>query len=92
VKRYAAAVISRRLPRGLCADGDGDPHRSDGCAARLLHRTRFFRILLWHLAELAEFPAMWRKTFSIYKMIDKIAAKYGREVFETPIGSNTSAS
>jgi len=26
------------------------------------------------------------KTFSSTKMIDKIAAKYGREVFETPIG------
>ena len=50
------------------------------------HRTRFFRILLWHLAGTRKLPGEVVKTFSTTKLIDKIGAKFGRKVWEAPVG------
>jgi phosphomannomutase len=47
---------------------------------------QIFSILLWHLAGTRSIPGDVAKTFSSTKMLDKIAAKYGRKIFETPIG------
>jgi len=47
---------------------------------------QIFSILLWHLAGTRGIPGDVAKTFSSTKMIDKIAAKFGRKVFETPVG------
>ena len=47
---------------------------------------QIFSILLWHLAGTRKLEGAVAKTFSTTKMIDKIAAKFGRQVWETPIG------
>jgi phosphomannomutase len=47
---------------------------------------QIFSILLWHLAGTRGISGDVAKTFSSTKMIDKVAAKFGRQVFETPIG------
>jgi phosphomannomutase len=47
---------------------------------------QIFSILLWHLAGTRGIPGDVAKTFSSTKMLDKIAEKFGRKVFETPIG------
>ena len=47
---------------------------------------QIFAILLWHLAGTRKLSGDVAKTFSSTKMIDKIAAKLGRTVWETPIG------
>ena len=47
---------------------------------------QIFSILLWHLAGTRKLAGDVAKTFSTTKMIDKIAAKFGRKVCETPIG------
>ena len=47
---------------------------------------QIFSILLWHLAGTRNLEGAVAKTFSTTKMIDKIAAKFGRKVWETPIG------
>ena len=47
---------------------------------------QIFSILLWHLAGTRKLTGDVAKTFSTTKMIDKIAAKFGRKVWETPIG------
>jgi phosphomannomutase len=47
---------------------------------------QIFSILLWHLAGTRGIPGDVAKTFSSTKMLDKIAAKFGRKIFETPIG------
>ena len=50
------------------------------------HPHQIFSILLWHLAGTRKLAGEVVKTFSTTKMIDKIAAKFGRQVWETPIG------
>src|SRR6202007_1222922 len=47
---------------------------------------QIFSILLWHLAGTRKLMGDVAKTFSTTKMIDKIAAQFGRKVWETPIG------
>ena len=47
---------------------------------------QIFSLLLWHLAGTRKLTGDVAKTFSTTKMIDKIAAKFGRKVWETPIG------
>jgi phosphomannomutase len=43
-------------------------------------------ILLWHLAGTRKIPGEVAKTFSVTKLMDKLAAKLGRKLHETPVG------
>jgi phosphomannomutase len=47
---------------------------------------QIFSILFWHLAGTRQLDGDVAKTFSTTKMIDKIAAKFSRQIWETPIG------
>jgi phosphomannomutase len=86
VQALRLAVISGGYHAGLCADGDGDRIGAVDRDGTFITPHQIFSILLWHLAGTRQLPGDVAKTFSSTKMIDKIAAKFGREVFETPIG------
>jgi phosphomannomutase len=43
-------------------------------------------MLVWHLVGTRNLPGEIAKTFSVTKLIDKLAAKYGRKLHEVPIG------
>jgi phosphomannomutase len=47
---------------------------------------QIFAILLWHLADTRKLNGDVVKSFSTTKMIDKIAKKFGRRIWETPVG------
>jgi phosphomannomutase len=47
---------------------------------------QIFALLVWHLAGMRELPGDVAKTFSVTKLIDKLAAKLGRKLHEVPIG------
>src|SRR6266852_2562225 len=60
-------------------------------AARGEHGTfinphQILALLVWHLAGTRNLPGDIAKTFSVTKLIDKLAAKFGRKLHETPIG------
>src|ERR1700680_2053620 len=86
VEALRRAVISGRYDAGLCADGDGDRIGAMDRDGAFITPHQIFSILLWHLAGTRNISGDVAKTFSSTKMIDKIAAKFGRKVFETPIG------
>jgi phosphomannomutase len=86
VEALRRAVLSGGYHAGLCADGDGDRIGAMDRDGTFITPHQIFSILLWHLAGTRGIPGDVAKTFSSTKMIDKIAAKYGRNVFETPIG------
>ena len=86
VEALRRAVISGGYHAGLCADGDGDRIGAMDRDGTFITPHQIFSILLWHLAGTRGIPGDVAKTFSSTKMIDKIAAKFGRKVFETPIG------
>jgi phosphomannomutase len=71
---------------GFCADGDGDRIGAVDRDGTFITPHQIFSLLLWHLAGTRGLAGDVAKTFSTTKMIDKIAGKFGRQVFETPVG------
>ena len=71
---------------GFAADGDGDRIGAVDADGTFITPHQIFAILLWHLAGARKQPGDIAKTFSTTKLVDKIAKKFGRSVFETPIG------
>jgi phosphomannomutase len=86
VEALRRAVVSGGYHAGLCADGDGDRIGAMDRDGAFITPHQIFSILLWHLAGTREISGDVAKTFSSTKMIDKVAAKFGRKVFETPVG------
>ncbi len=86
VEALRRAVVSGGYHAGLCADGDGDRIGAMDRDGTFITPHQIFSILLWHLAGTRQIPGDVAKTFSSTKMLDKIAAKFGRKVFETPVG------
>ena len=71
---------------GFALDGDADRIGAIDRDGTFVTPHQIFSILLWHLAGTRNLTGDVAKTFSTTKMIDKIAAKFGRKVWETPIG------
>jgi phosphomannomutase len=86
VEALRRAVRAGKYDAGLCADGDGDRIGAMDRGGTFITPHQIFSILLWHLAGTRGIPGDVAKTFSSTKMLDKIAEKYGRKIFETPIG------
>ena len=80
------AILGGGYDAGLCADGDGDRIGAMDRDGTFITPHQIFSILLWHLAGTRGLSGDVAKTFSSTKMLDKIAEKYGRKIFETPIG------
>ncbi len=80
------AVHEGRYDAGLAADGDGDRIGAVDSDGRFVTPHQIFSLLLWHLAGTRKLTGDVAKTFSSTKMLDKIAAKFGRSIFEVPIG------
>jgi len=86
VEALRRAVLAGKYDAGLCADGDGDRIGAMDRDGTFITPHQIFSILLWHLAGTRGISGDVAKTFSSTKMLDKIAEKFGRKVFETPIG------
>jgi phosphomannomutase len=71
---------------GFAADGDGDRIGAVDRDGTFITPHQIFSLLFWHLAGTRGLSGDVAKTFSTTKLIDKIAEKLGRRVFETPIG------
>ena len=80
------AVIQGKYDAGFAADGDGDRVGAVDADGTFITPHQIFAILLWHLAERGKQSGDIAKTFSTTKLVDKIAKKFNRRVFETPIG------
>jgi phosphomannomutase len=86
VEALRRAVVAGKYDAGLCADGDGDRIGAMDRDGTFITPHQILSILLWHLAGARGIPGDVAKTFSSTKMLDKIAEKFGRKIFETPIG------
>ncbi|MGO9590916.1 MAG: phosphoglucomutase/phosphomannomutase family protein [Candidatus Acidiferrales bacterium] len=86
VEALRRAVIDGGYDAGFALDGDADRIGAIDRNGAFVTPHQIFSILLWHLAGTRNLSGDVAKTFSTTKMIDKIAAKFGRKVWETPIG------
>jgi phosphomannomutase len=80
------AVLAGKFDAGLCADGDGDRIGAIDRDGTFVNPHQIFALLVWHLAGTRHLPGDIAKTFSVTKLIDKLATKFGRKLHETPIG------
>ena len=80
------ALHDGKFDAGFAFDGDADRIGAMDADGTFINPHQIFSILFWHLAGTRKLTGDVAKTFSTTKMIDKIAAKFGRKVWETPIG------
>jgi phosphomannomutase len=86
VEALRQAVVAGKYDAGFALDGDADRIGAIDRDGTFVTPHQIFAILLWHLVGTRKLSGDIAKTFSTTKMIDKIAAKFGRKVWETPIG------
>ncbi|NDQ57684.1 MAG: phosphoglucomutase/phosphomannomutase family protein [Acidipila sp.] len=80
------ALRAGAFDAAFAADGDADRIAAMDRDGTFVTPHQIFAILLWHLAGTRQIPGDVAKTFSVTKMVDKIAAKFGRQLFEVPVG------
>lgn len=80
------AVLGGKYDAALCADGDGDRIGAVDRDGTFVTPHQILALLVWHLAGTRKIPGDIAKTFSVTKLIDKLAAKYDRKLHEVPIG------
>ncbi len=80
------AVLAGKYDAGFCSDGDGDRIGAIDRDGSFVNPHQIFALLVWHLAGTRNLPGDIAKTFSVTKLIDKLAAKFGRKLHEVPIG------
>jgi phosphomannomutase len=86
IKATQAAVVAEKCDAGLITDGDADRIGAVDEHGNVVDAHRIFSILLWWLLERKKWPGEVTRAFNTTKMIDRIAAKYGRRLNEHGIG------
>jgi alpha-D-glucose phosphate-specific phosphoglucomutase len=86
VEALRQAVRAGKYDAGFAADGDGDRIGAIDCDGTFVNPNQILALLVWHLAGTRKLPGDIAKTFSVTKLIDKLAAKLGRKLHEVPIG------
>ena len=80
------AVLAGKYDVGFAADGDGDRIGAIDRDGTFINPHQIFALMTWHLIGTRQLPGDIAKTFSVTKLIDKLAAKFNRKLHEVPIG------
>jgi phosphomannomutase len=86
IKATQEAVVANKCDAGLITDGDADRIGAVDEDGNVVDAHRIFSILLWWVLERKKWPGEVTRAFNTTKMIDRIAAKYGRRLNEHGIG------
>lgn len=79
-------VVEERCDAGLVTDGDADRIGAVDERGNVVDAHKIFSILLWWLLEFKGWRGDVTRAFNTTKMLDRIAAKYGRKLHEHGIG------
>jgi phosphomannomutase len=79
-------VIRERCDAGLATDGDADRIGAVAEDGSFVDSHKIFCVLLRWLLERKKWPGDIVRAFNTTRMLDRIAAKYGRTLHECPIG------
>ncbi len=80
------AVLEHRCAAGFATDGDADRIGAVDERGNFVDANKIYCILLQWLLERKQWPGDIARAFNTTKMIDRIAARYGRKVYEHGIG------
>lgn len=84
----AGAIAAGQGQLGLATDGDGDRIGAMDGRGQFVDPHRILALALKHLAERRGWRGKVVKTVSTSQMVNRLAARYGLEVVETPVGFN----
>jgi alpha-D-glucose phosphate-specific phosphoglucomutase len=79
-------VLREKCDAGLATDGDADRVGAVAEDGTFVDAHKIFCVLLRWLLERKKWPGDVVRAFNTTRMLDRIAAKYGRKLHETPIG------
>ncbi len=79
-------VVEEKCDAGLITDGDADRIGAVDEHGNVVDAHKIYAILLWWLLERKGWPGGVTRAFNTTKMLDRIAAKYGRKLYEHGIG------
>ena len=79
-------VVSEKCDAGLATDGDADRIGAVAEDGSFVDSHKIFCVLLHWLLERKKWSGDVVRAFNTTRMLDRIAAKYGRKLYETPIG------
>jgi len=80
------AVVAEKCAAGLITDGDADRIGAVDEHGNVVDAHKIFAVILQWLLERKQWPGDVTRAFNTTKMLDRIAAKYGRPLHEHGIG------
>jgi len=86
IEALRQAVVAGKYDAGLAADGDGDRIGAIDRDGGFINPHQILSLLVWHLIGTRGLPGDVAKTFSVTKLIDALAAKFSRKLYEVPVG------
>src|SRR5579864_2501315 len=85
-KMLQETVVREKCDAGLATDGDADRIGAVAEDGSFVDSHKIFCVLLHWLLERKRWPGDVVRAFNTTRMLDRIAAKYGRKLHETSIG------
>jgi phosphomannomutase len=86
VRMLQEAVVREKCHAGFATDGDADRIGAVAEDGSFVDSHKIFSVLLDWLLRRKQWPGEVVRAFNTTRMLDRIAAKYGRKLNETPIG------
>ncbi len=86
IRALQKTVVAERCQAGLATDGDADRLGAVDENGNFVDSHKIFSILLRWLLERKNWPGDVTRAFNTTKMLDRIAAKHGRKLYEHGIG------
>jgi phosphomannomutase len=86
IEALRQAVLEGYYDAGFAADGDGDRIGAIDRDGSFINPHQILSLLVWHLIGTRRLPGDVAKTFSVTKLVDKLAAKFHRKLHEVPVG------
>ena len=86
VRALQETVVAERCQAGLVTDGDADRLGAVDEHGNFVDSHKIFSILLRWLLERKRWPGDVTRAFNTTKMLDRLAAKHGRKLYEHGIG------
>ena len=83
-----AAIQTQHADVGLATDGDADRIGAMDALGNFVDPHHIFALALRYLVERRGWSGLVVKTVSTTMMVDRLAAKYGLQLIETPVGFN----
>lgn len=84
----SAAIRADQANLGLATDGDGDRIGAMDAHGRFVDPHHIFVLALQHLVEQRGWSGTVVRSVSTTRMVDRLAARYGLPLVETPVGFN----